>query len=571
VVVTAKKEIKFGYEIGTGKEIKIKPTHLVVSGITAESGKTTTLNSFIKRGNFRAVIFRTKVGEKAIMEGTIVPPFYKDEFDWEYATELLEASRKEKLKFERSWIIKYSKTASNLLEFKQNIDNALAEGKLRSLEKSVLITLQAYLEKILPELQYAPLSNTLNLQEGINIMDLERFKEETQGLIIRSVLSEVLKHHKNTFVVIPEAWKYLPERLGSPVKRPAEAFIRQGATNGNYLAIDSQDLTSTAKSILKQVSTWILGYQREINEIKRTLDQVPLPKKQKPKPNDIASLKVGHFYVATSNFTKKCYMQPTWVDNKTAKAIALGKKKVEDLEPPKSVAPFSIQKPQLVEDKATIDLSPMRKEITELRNDFFNKIAEQQEAINKVYQELFHLKQGQQNMDIDEIVGKVLQKIPMNNHQPTPSNNEIESLKKQIEKINGAIGGLKAGGTVYEVVPIEKIKKDFMQEAKDKIISDIETLNDDQKKILKYVETKEQDVTPSELITKCLMLKVGGSQSVKMSNLLKGLLTVEIIEKTAGGRYRRGLKKRIKELVGNHEATEQEIEQIYNNILMEIL
>jgi len=566
-----KKEIKFGYEIGTGEEVKIKPSHIVVSGITQESGKTTTLNSLIKRGGFKAIIFKTKIGEKSITEGTIIPPFYKDEFDWEYATELLEASRKEKLKFERSWIIKYSKTANNLLEFKQNIDDALAEGKLKSLEKSVLITLQAYLEKILPELQYAPLSNTLDLHEGINIMDLERFKEETQGLIIRSVLSEILKNNKNTYVVIPEAWRYIPERIGSPVKRPAESFIRQGATNGNYLAIDSQDLTGVAKTILKQVSTWILGYQREINEIKRTLDQVPLPKKQKPKPEDIASLKIGHFYVATSDFTKKCYMQPTWVDNKTAKAIALGKKKVEDLEPPKFVAPFSIQKPEASRNKATIDLSPIRKEIIELRNDFFNKIVEQQEAINRIYQELLHLKQTK-NIDIDEIVGKVLQKLPMNNHQSNYVNQqELDNIKSQIEKINGAIGGLKAGRTVYEVAPLEKIKKDFMQEAKDKIISDIEGLNDDQKKILKYVETKEQDVTPSELITKCFMLKVGGSQSVKMSKLLKGLLTIEVIEKTAGGRYRKGLKKRINELVGNHEAKPEEIDQIYNHILMELL
>src|SRR3990167_4453640 len=156
-----KAKIKFGYEIGTGKEVEIPMSHTVITGLTQEAGKTTAIMGLIKRSGLRALIIKTKIGEKAVTEGSIIPPFYKDTFDWEYAVELLESSRKEKLKFERSWIIKYSKTANNLLEFKRNIDNALANPKMRELERSVLITLQAYLEKILPELQYAPLSKTL--------------------------------------------------------------------------------------------------------------------------------------------------------------------------------------------------------------------------------------------------------------------------------------------------------------------------------------------------------------------------------------------------------------------------
>jgi len=36
-----------------------------------------------------------------------------------------------------------------------------------------------------------------------------------------------------------------------------------------------------------------------------------------------------------------------------------------------------------------------------------------------------------------------------------------------------------------------------------------------------------------------------------------------------GGRYRAGLKDRIKSLMENHSATEEEIEQVYNYILNE--
>ena len=95
-----KKQIKFGFELKTGKEISIPLAHTVVTGLTNESGKTTAIMGLIKRSGLKACIIKTKIGEKAISEGSIIPPFYKESFDWEYASELLESSRKEKLKFE---------------------------------------------------------------------------------------------------------------------------------------------------------------------------------------------------------------------------------------------------------------------------------------------------------------------------------------------------------------------------------------------------------------------------------------------------------------------------------------
>lgn len=556
--------MKVGYEIGTGEEVEIKPSHLVATGITQESGKTTTQMALIKRGKFKAIVFKTKIGEKGITEGSIVPPYYKDEFDWEYASDLLEASRKEKLKFERAWIIKYSKTASNLLEFKKNIDDALVSLR-EGLEKNVLMTLQAYLDKILPELQYAPLSNTLDMRDGINIMDLERFKEETQGLIIRSVLREVLKRERNTIIIIPEAWKYIPEGRGSPVKRDAEAFIRQGATNNNFLWIDSQDITGVDKTILKQVSTWILGYQREINEIKRTIEQLPIPVKDRPTADNIATLKVGHFYVATSDFTKKVYVQPSWLDSKTAKQIALGKISVSTIKPPETLSPFAIVGMQPQESPSvTIDFGPIRKEINELRNDMFTKIQQQQEAISKVYAELYAVKTQDQKIDEDLIVGRVLQKVTLPNG--VPQFNKEELVREIISKMPKGVGNV-----VYEVAPLEKIQKDFLEAAKNKILSDVSTLSDEEKKALKYVESVGKDVSNTELITKCFYLAMGGSSATKMSNITTKLKNLELLEKSAGGRNSPKLKKRIKELLEIHGATDQEIEQVYNHILMEIL
>jgi hypothetical protein len=567
------KKIKIGYELETGKEVNINLAHTVITGLTHESGKTTCIMGLIKRSGFKAIIFKTKIGEKAITEGAIIPPFYREDFDWEYASELLEASRKEKLKFERSWIIKYSKNANNLLGFKKNIDVALAEGKLRELDKSVLISLQAYLEKILPELQFAPLSKTLDIKEGINIMDLERFKEETQGLIIRSVLNEVLNKEKNTLIVLPECWKYLPERLSTPVKRPAEAFIRQGATNNNYLIIDSQDITGVSKVILKQVSIWIMGYQREINEIKRTLDQIPLSKRQKPNPEDIATLKLGQFYLATSDFTKKIYAQPTWLNDEIAISIARGEKKIDEIEQPVTIAPYQIITKEK-ESKETIPTSynqDFNKKINELRediisnkNNFFSKFQEINETISGIYKELFDLKQNKNNINEDEIIMRVLTKIPISN------NNNIDKeliIKEVLSKIPRG-----QGATTYEVMPLEKIKKDFLIETKNELLTQISNLNEQQKRMLKWVEQNAKATNRRELFLNSLGKNyTTGSSYTNAGKMFLELKSLELIKEDTHARIYPCLKDRLKNRLAQYGTTEQELEQVYNHILNELI
>jgi len=120
---------------------------------------------------------------------------------------------------------------------------------------------------------------------------------------------------------------------------------------------------------------------------------------------------------------------------------------------------------------------------------------------------------------------------------------------------------------VYNVSPLEKIKKDFLEDIRKKVTDDISTLSQDERKALRYIESKDADITPNELITQCFLLKPGGSASTKISNILKELVSIEAVEKTAGGRYRKGLNKRIGILMGSHSASPQEVELTYNHLL----
>lgn len=575
--------IKLGYEIGTDNEVTIKPSHLIVTGLTQEAGKTTTLEALIKRSKKKAIVFRTKIGEKSFLQGTKIPPYFKDRSDWQFVQGLVEATIKEKLRtFERAKIIQICKMTggNSLLEFKKRVDERLEEPKINSFEKDILTNLQAYLEIVLPKLQSINFSNELNLVEGLNIIDLERFSRdaEVQSLIIRSVAEEVLHNFKDVILVIPEAWKFMPQGRGNPCKLIVEEFIRQGATNNNFIWIDSQDMSNVDKVPLKQISTWIMGYQSEKNEVKHTLDQIPLPSKSKPKPDDIMTLGKGMFYVSTRDRTIKTYVQPFWLDDETAKKVALGKLKVSEIDAPETLTPFAIavKKETRISEQPTIDFSEttkrFNKEMNEIRHDFFAKLEEIQEQFNKVYSELYKIKdQPKQEIDEQTLISKILQKMPVNTTthiEKSYSQFDEESLiRKILAKVPRS-----QGDVVYEVAPLEKIKKDFLNEAKNKILSDISGLSDNAKKTLKYLEGRGAGCSTSEICMKGFLYKDGAGGYAKIVNdAIKELADVLIGEKAKNGTNFGKLRKRIEFLLEGHGATSQEIEQVYNHILMEML
>lgn len=560
-----------GFEVGTGEEVFIQPSHLIVTGLTQLSGKTTTLEALIKRSGLKAIVFKTKIGEKSFSEGTEVAPYFKDRSDYEFVKSLIEAYSKEKLFLEKGTLMTLCKGSKDLISIKKRIDETMAEGKLRGIKEEIYVRLQHYLEELIPQIQYAKFSNVLTVYDGINIMNLERFTEEAQSLIIQAVADEVLKSMKDVIIVIPEAWKFLPQKYNNPCKRVVEAFIRQGATNNNFIWIDSQDMAGVDKIPLKQISTWILGYQRERNEVKHTLDQISLPKKSKPKEEEIMNLKKGHFILSSYEGVKRVYVQPLWLNDSTAKMVALGEIESDSLEKPNSLVPYSRvipQSPQQTPTPVPVDNRQVKADLIELRNDFFDKIAEVQQAITNIHSELYVLK-GSIPSAIDEadLVSKVLQKIKIPQATtPTNSFNKEEFIKDVLARIPKS-----AGSAVYEVAPLEKLKRGFLEEAKNKILADIEGLSPDEKKALKYLESRDVDVSSAELVAKCFLLKPGGSSSTKVSTALKSLLNIECVEKTAGGRYKARVREKVKYYLATHNATEEEITNVHNHILMELL
>lgn len=347
--------IRLGYEIGTGAPVDIPLRHTAVTGQTQESGKTTTLEALITRSGLCAVAFITKRGEKSFRLETPIPPYFREPaLDaetpmWRWVESIFGTLGESVGSDDQALIIQCSRYVLRAEDYKVKAEQrtrvvesrrepvkslaqvaanvALMLQHARGRDRKSLTRLDAYFQIVMPQIARMRASGSLELAPGINVMDLESLSSEMQMLIVRSVLEAVYTSRRNTVVIIPEAWKFIPRARQSPVRFAAEIYIRQGLALKNVLMLDSQDLANIATETLKSISVWILGKQSEINEVKRVVDYIPavprIPREA------IMQLGKGEFYVVAEGRVKKCYVQPAGMEDLHAQAIARGEEAAE--------------------------------------------------------------------------------------------------------------------------------------------------------------------------------------------------------------------------------------------------
>lgn len=314
--------IHLGYEIGSGNPIRIPLKHMCITGQTQESGKTTTLEALITRSGLRAIAFITKRGEASFDSGRQIAPYFEERADWEFIESVLEAIMRQRMKFERAWIVKACKGAHTLADVQRNVTDLQAKSK-RSMDQDLFMLLGEYLKKVVPLIQNLPKSPTVDLVEGLNVMDLRSYPEELQLLVISSAIRWVYQHEQNVITIVPEAWKFVPQGKNSPVKVEIRRLAREGAGLKNYIWIDSQDIAGVEKEILRAAAVWLIGVQRESNEIERALASIPKGIKR-PSEGEIPRLKLGEFFACWGEHVHKVYVQPAWMEADLAIAISKG-------------------------------------------------------------------------------------------------------------------------------------------------------------------------------------------------------------------------------------------------------
>jgi len=343
--------IPLGYEIGSGKRVTIPVNHTVVLGQTQLSGKTTTLEAMVERSGLRAIGFITKPGEKSFRLQTQIPAFFSEstiEEYWKHVVAILEYRAGTRLGWrERGVVMKlcqdYKKETSRIGMDKSGKSKReavkyswRAPRSLRALlenigawmpfargqEEMICIQLREYLKPAIEEIESADFSDKLNLAPGINVMDVTNLSDGLKSLVIRSVIEWVHKRGRKIVVIIPEAWKFIPEGRSTPVKLALEGLIREGAGVENFVWMDSQDLRGVDKMLLRSVIVWLFGVQRQKNEVASTLASIP--DHPKPTATEVMQLGKGQFYVCYGTTLKHTYVQPAGMEDAHAQAIARG-------------------------------------------------------------------------------------------------------------------------------------------------------------------------------------------------------------------------------------------------------
>lgn len=162
---------------------------------------------------------------------------------------------------------------------------------------------------------------------------------------------------------------------------------------------------------------------------------------------------------------------------------------------------------------------------------------------------------------------------------------QITELEQKNQKLDNILAGVKrmvngeeftaqpapVNGNSYSVSPLEKIKKDFLEKGKNKIIEEVNKLSAREKQILLFAETQEKGITKNLVLDKALHLTIGGSNYAIVTSAFQHLEAIGIgrFDKHHG-KYFAGLKNRITNLLVDHGATEQEIEQVYGHVLTEL-
>jgi hypothetical protein len=314
--------VHLGFAVGTAEPVAIPIGHMCVTGQTQQAGKTTALEALVTRSALRAVTFITKRGEGSFRIGQPVAPYFRERADWQFVASLIDATMGEKNRMLRSFLMKVCRGTTTLAEVQVNVEQARTTAR-RGFDESILTEIAGYLELVVPQLAELPPSRRLALADGLSVIDLTAYRPEVQGLVIRSVLEHVYEHETDVVTVIPEAWQFLPEQRGSPVRLAFETLVRKGAALRNYVWLDSQDLAGVWKLAIRACSVVLFGVQREANEIKRSLANMPATV-AKPQARDIATLGLGEFVACWATHAVRTYVQPVWMADKIARQVARG-------------------------------------------------------------------------------------------------------------------------------------------------------------------------------------------------------------------------------------------------------
>jgi len=312
-----------------GQSVDIRLLHTIVAAQT-RYGKSTTIRAMMQHvpDDYKVLCMDVKDPRDFEGAGTEIPIFIEDRTDPLMLKQLLEQESHLWLRREFPELIELCKEGDTFEKVYERVNKRMTE-KVHPVVKDRLKVLQLLLKKLVENMAKVELSDTLELPSKNNVMNLSKSPSEIKQLAVYSVVKQVLEKHANVVLVIDELPDFAPQAYRTPSKSMITEAIRKGGAKGIWLWLSGQTMTGVDKQVLKQAMIWILGHQREINEAKRTLEQIPF--KTGLDVKDIMVLPTGHFVVCTDEGAYITYVQPEGVTDDVARKVSLGEVSVNEV------------------------------------------------------------------------------------------------------------------------------------------------------------------------------------------------------------------------------------------------
>jgi hypothetical protein len=527
---------------------------------------------------FKALVFRTKRGDLAFRGARVKPPFYRQETGWEYVLSVLEAATKQKLRIERSFIIDATRGTETLRQVYDNIVQSKAKAR-RGFDESVLTVLEAYFEKVLPQIESAGFADTLELEAGANMMDLTNFSEEVQALVISACMEQLWKTGTNTYIVIPEAQSFMPQSRGNPVKWAAEHIARQGAAVGVYLLIDGQNVTGMDKGILKNVDCWLLGRQREVNEVKRVLDQ--LPPSSRPSAEEVTKLGLGQFYVSAVDWCRKVYVQMAGCGPETARAIAMGDQKtIQDyfssLAPlaQGGTAPVDATYAKEYAEQEDRHLKALKEELAAAQTDRDQAILLVDKLERQVESACQELRETKERLFATETAFAPLRRFADALYELLPerrSGAEAPSPQKlDLDRLAELVAGrLGRDRPVLSVAPLEALKLRYQEDALRRLYQSAVELDPTQRRVLEWLTAVDGSHSFVKISQALGMPTSGGSYS-KNNDKVNDLVVRGWLFRDSKTGLRSTLREKVQEMLAPYGSRDQEVDEVYAHLVAKL-
>jgi hypothetical protein len=312
-----------------GQSVDIDLVHTIVAAQT-RYGKSTTIRAMMQYipDDYRALCLDVKDPRDFEGAGTEVPIYVENKTDPLMLKQLLEQESHLWLRKEFPELIDLCKEGDPFSRVLERVDARMQE-KVHPVVLDRLKVLRLLLKNLVENMAKVEMSDRLELPAKNNVMNLSKAPSAIKQLAVYSVVKWALERMERVVLIIDELPDFAPQGFSTPSKSMIGQAIRKGGAKGIWLWLSGQTMTGVDKQVLKQAMIWILGHQREINEAKRTLEQIPF--KTGLDVKDIMTLPRGQFVVCTDEGAFITFVQAEGVDAELAIKVSLGQETVDDV------------------------------------------------------------------------------------------------------------------------------------------------------------------------------------------------------------------------------------------------